>query len=351
VQPEPVSTLAGGAATFTVAVTGDATLTYQWRKNQEPIPGATGPSFTIMDVQPSDAGMYDVEVANGFSAVISAPNPLVVTPDGAPSHLINVSARGYSGTGPQTLIVGFVVGGSGSENALVRAVGPTLSEFGVTGVLADPQLSLFSSTSGAEVGSNDNWGGSATLAAAFSQAGAFALPANSLDSAVLTSVQPGPYTAEVNGANGSTGIVLLEAYDADTTSTPTAHFINVSARGFAGTGAQMLTVGFVVAGGSSETVLIRGVGPTLASFGVTGAMASPQLSVTDSSGNVLASNQGWGGTAALEAAFDSASAFSLPTTSDDAAVLVTLPPGSYTAQVSGANGTTGIALVELYEMP
>jgi hypothetical protein len=351
VQPEPVSATEGGAATFTVAITGDASITYQWRKNQSPIPGATSPSFTVADVHPSDAGIYDVEVANGFSATISSPSALVVTPVAVPSRLVNVSARGFSGTADQTLIIGFVVGGTGTETALVRAVGPTLAEFGVTGLLADPQLYIYSSLGGATVASDDNWGGTPALTAAFSQAGAFPLPPASLDSAVLTNLLPGPYTAEVHGANGGTGVVLLEAYDADAGSAPTAHYINVSARGFAGAGSQVLTVGFVISGTSSETILIRGVGPTLANFSVAGAMANPQLTVTDSSQNVVGSNGGWGGTAALQAAFDAVSAFSLPTTSTDAAILLTLPPGSYTAQVNGANGSTGIALVELYEMP
>ena len=124
-----------------------------------------------------------------------------------------------------------------SRVALVRAVGPTLSEFGLTGLLADPQLVLISST-GATVASNDNWGGAAALSAVFTQVGAFPLPAASLDAAVVTSLQPGPYTAQVTGASGGTGTVLLEAYDADTTAAPTAHFINVSSRGFADGGQE-----------------------------------------------------------------------------------------------------------------
>jgi hypothetical protein len=349
-QPTPVSTTVGGAATFMVAVTGDASVTYQWRKNQAPIAGATSPSFTIVDVQDSDAATYDVEVANGFSAVISFPTPLTVTAVAVPSRLTNVSARGFSGTGSQTLIIGFVVGGTGSETALVRAIGPTLSEFGVTGVLADPQLALFSSAD-APVASDDNWGGTTALSSAFAQVGAFALPPASLDAAVVTSLQPGSYTAQVTGANGGTGVVLLEAYDADTAASPTARFVNVSSRGFAGSGPNALIIGFVVTGATSKTVLIRGVGPTLAAFSVAGAMANPQLTVFDSNQNILGANVGWGGTAALQAAFNAVSAFPLPTSSKDSAILVTLPPGAYTAQVNGAGGSDGIVLLEVYEMP
>jgi hypothetical protein len=349
-QPTPVSTPVGGVATFSVAVTGDPAITYQWRKNQAPITGAVGTSFTINDVQPSDAATYDVEVANGFSATISFPTPLTVTPVGAPSRLTNVSARGFAGTGAQTLIIGLEVGGTGTESTLVRAVGPSLAQFGVGGLLADPQLDLFSS-SDVSVATNDNWGGTAALTSAFSQVGAFSLPPASLDAAVLTSLAAGSYTAQVTGADGGTGVVLLEAYDADTGAAPTAHFTNVSVRGLSGGGANVLTVGFAISGTASETVLIRGIGPGLAQFSVGGVIASPQLTVFDSNQKVMGSSGSWGGTAALQASFYAVSAFPIPTTSDDAAIEVTLPPGDYTAQLSGANGSTGIALIEVYEMP
>lgn len=350
VQPTPVSTSVGGSASFTVAVTGDATITYQWRKNQAPIAGATGATFAIYDVQPSDTGTYDVEVANGFSADVSFPTPLVVLPSGSPSRLVNVSVRGFSGTGPQALAIGFVVGGTGAEPALVRAVGPTLADFGVTGLLADPQLTLYDQGQNI-LASNDNWGGTVPLVAAFEQAGAFPLPPDSLDSALLATLQPGAYSAQVAGAAGGTGVVLLEMYDIDASPSPSSRFVNVSARGLAGTGANELTIGFVVDGDSSETILIRGIGPTLAEFSVAGALSDTQLTVYDANQSIVASNSAWGGSLELQAVFNSVSAFDLPPGSADSAVVVTLPPGAYTAVVTGASGSTGIALVEVYEMP
>jgi hypothetical protein len=167
----------------------------------------------------------------------------------------------------------------------------------------------------------------------------------------VTSLQPGAYTAQVTGANGGTGVVLLEVYDADTAAAPTAHFLNVSSRGFTGNGPTGLIVGFAITGSTSKTVLIRGIGPTLAAFSIAGAVADPQLTVFDAKQDVMGSNDGWGGTATLQAAFNAASAFPLPTTSKDSAILVTLAPGAYTAQVNGASGSTGIALLEVYEMP
>jgi len=350
-QPLPVSTPVGGIATFTVAVTGDASITYQWRKNQSNIAGATGPSFSIANVQASDGGTYDVVASNAFSSGYSFPTPLTITTAGTPSRLTNLSVRGFDGTAANALVIGVVVGGTGTKSALVRAVGPTLSQFGVTGLLAAPQLSVLNSSQ-AVVASDAAWGGTAALSAAFAETGAFPLPPTSLDSAVLAALPAGSYTAQVAGASGGTGVVLLEVYDADTAVSPTTSFIDLSARGMAGSGANELTVGFVISGTSSETVLIRAVGPTLATaYSVAGAMANPELTVFNSSQAVVGFDNVWGGTAALQAAFTAVGAFALPATSADSALLITLPPGAYTAQANGANGSTGIALLEVYAVP
>jgi hypothetical protein len=347
-QPNPVSTTVGGSATFAVAANGDAPVAYQWRTNQEPIAGATASSFTIADVQASDAGTYDVEVSNPFSADVSFPTPLVVLPGGAPSRLTNVSVRGFSGTAGEALDIGFVMGGSGTESALVRAVGPTLADFGLNGLLADPQLSVYGSAS-ALVASNDNWGGTQALTDAFAEAGAFALPSDSLDAALVANLQPGAYSARVSGSGGSTGVVLLEMYDLGNSAT--SRFVNVSARGLAGTGSNLLTIGFSIEGGSSKTVLIRGIGPTLSAFSIAGALQDPELEVLDANQNRMGSNAGWGGTITLQADFSSVGAFPLPATSADSAVVVTLPPGAYTAEVSSRSGSSGVALIEVYELP
>jgi hypothetical protein len=349
-QPIAVSTNHGGGATFSVAVTGDATITYQWRKNQAPIAGATGPTYNLYGLQDSDAATYDVLVANGFSATISFPTPLTVTPVAVPSRLTNVSVLGFNGLNNQALAIGFVIGGSGSENTLVRAVGPSLSAFGLKGLLADPQLTVYSSGVHS-LASNDNWGGGAALSTAFTQTGAFALPAASLDAALTTVLAAGSYTAVVTGTNNGTGSVLLEAYDADTGATPSARFTNISARGTAGSGANALSLGFAISGTVTKTLLIRGVGPTLSAFGVTGTLATPQLTVYDSTQTPIAFNAGWTGSAALTAAFNAVGAFGLPPTSTDAALLITLSPGTYSAQVSSTSAASGVALLEMYEIP
>jgi len=234
----------------------------------------------------------------------------------------------------------------------VRAIGPTLGVFGVTGVLTDPQLGLFNS-SATQMATNSGWGGTPALTTAFTQVGAFPLVATTRDSALLSGLAAGGYSAQIVSASGGTGVALVEAYDADAAAS-TSRFINLSARTLAGTGAETLIAGFVLSGNVPRTLLIRGIGPGLNQFGVTGTLANPRLELHTTVNNVdtiVASNAGWAGTAALSAAFTQVGAFALPATSADAALLISLPPASYTAQVNGENNTTGIALVEIYELP
>ncbi|HEY3755736.1 MAG TPA: immunoglobulin domain-containing protein [Opitutaceae bacterium] len=348
-QPQSIAATIGSSATFAVAVTGDPTVTYQWRKNQAAISGATSSTFTVNNVQNSDAGTYDVIVANGFSATISAPTPLTVTPVAVPSHLANISVLSYGGTGPDSLTAGFSIGGSGSTSTLIRAIGPTLTQFRVSNPMADPQLSIYSGST--PIATNDNWGGVTQLSTTFSQVGAFSLPGASLDAAVLAQFNPGVYTAVVQGANGGTGTALLELYDADTAVQPTAQYLNLSIRAKVGASSPIMTGGFSIAGTTGETLLIRAVGPTLAQYGVSGSLADPQIAVFNSSDAQIASNVGWGGSQALSTAFSQVQAFGLPANSHDSAVLITLGPGVYTAQVTSSSGGSGVALLEIYVVP
>ncbi|MCX6954430.1 MAG: hypothetical protein NTV51_19940, partial [Verrucomicrobia bacterium] len=221
--------------------------------------------------------------------------------------------------------------------------------FGLSTALADPQLALFNSTP-AQVDQNDNCGGSATLSDAFAAVGAFGLNATTKDAALLVSLPANGYTAQVSGVGNTTGVVLLEAYDSDP-ATSGSRLSNLSARNQVGTGENFLIAGFVVSGTTPKTLLIRGVGPSLGLFGLAGVLSDPQLSLFDSTGAVVAQNNDWGGDPALTAASSRVGAFPLPATSKDAVMIVTLAPGAYSAVVSGVNGGTGIALVEVYDLP
>jgi hypothetical protein len=277
-------------------------------------------------------------VTAGFeSGTVTPPTPTTG------SRLVNLSIRTNAGTGSQTLIVGFVLAGSGSRQLLIRGIGPTLGSFGVTGALADSTVQLFSGET--SVASNDNWGGTAAIRDAAASVGAFALADSSRDAALLQTLSAGGYTAQIGGG---TGVALVEVYEVGSAAAP--RLANVSARTQVGTGAEVLISGFVIAGQSSKTVLIRAVGPGLAPFGVTGVLADPKLDVYSGS-TLLQTNDNWGGTSALSTAFTQVGAFALPANSQDAVLLLTLQPGAYSAQVSGVNSGTGVALIEVYEMP
>jgi len=194
--------------------------------------------------------------------------------------------------------------------------------------------------------------------------GAFAYEANSLDSAVVITLPTGSYTSQISGVNGATGVALADIYDADS-GVPPARLVNVSGRASVGKGPNVLIAGFGIEGNGPETVLLRGVGPGLYNtFGLAGYLANPQLQLYDSGGGLIASNSGWctaptTGTSTVEATVQPATAtvmstvgaFSLAPDSTDAAMRVTLPPGNYTALLSGTGSTAGIGLIEVYEAP
>jgi hypothetical protein len=277
--------------------------------------------------------------------------------------LRNLSTRGQVGTGNNVLIAGFVVGGTSPKQVLIRAVGPTLSAapYNLAGMIADPQLQVYDGQGNPVLGlSNNNWGGNAAIAAAASSVGAFSLPSSSLDAALLTTLVPGGYSVQVSGVNNGTGLALVEVYDVDSpTPFSSQKVLNISTRGNVGTGNNLLIAGFVINGGTSKKLLIRGVGPTLAAapFRVPGVLNDPMLVLqrnVNGAWLTVRENDNWetGNDATLVAdAAAKVGAFPLLTGSKDAVLLLNLPPGTYSAQLSGVSATTGIGLVEVYEIP
>ncbi|MFM8337094.1 MAG: hypothetical protein ACKODK_16165, partial [Opitutaceae bacterium] len=275
---------------------------------------------------------------------LTAVSPRLVAAEPPSARLVNISARVALGGNAGTPIPGFVVAGTGQKQVIVRAAGPALTAFGVGNALADPRLSLVSK--GATLSSNDIW--LAADAGAMGGVGAFAFAAGSRDAALVLPVSPGDFTAPVTAPDGATGVVLLETYDASPTGS--SYLVNASTRAFVGTGDNVLIPGFVISGPGAVKVLIRAVGPTLGSFGVTGVLNDPTLTLYRGS-TVLASNDNWStatNAADIAAAATAFGAFNLPNGSRDAAILISLPAGSYSAVVSGVNNGTGTALVELY---
>jgi len=270
----------------------------------------------------------------------------------------NISTRGQVGTGSNVMIAGFVVGGTTAKQLLVRAVGPTLESFGLSSAIAATALQVYSGST--LVASNTGWSSTPvnTLAVqnANTQVGAFALPLGSGDSALVGSFAPGAYTATVSPAGSAIpGIGLVEIYDMDNyTPFTTVKLTNVSTRGLVGTGNNVLIGGFSFNGTASKRLLIRGAGPGLIPLGVSGALTTPHLQLYNNSGALVRENFAWqtGNDSGMVAAAETATgAFAFATGSADSAILVDLPPGTYTAEVSGAGAATGDALIEVYEVP
>ncbi len=276
----------------------------------------------------------------------STPTP---TPTPTPSRLGNISTRGLVQTGNDVMIGGFIITGTVSKQVVLRGLGPTLTQFGVSGVLADPFLSLFDGN-GNVLYNNDNW--KDTQQAAIQATGL--APPNDLESAILRTLPPGNYTAVLTGKNGTTGVGLVEVYDLSTGTTSILG--NISTRDFVQTGADMMIGGFIVQGTQSNTVIVRAIGPELTAVGVPNALADPTLELHGPAGALIASNNNWqttiiGGIITSDQVSAIQNSGHAPTQASESAIIATLPPGNYTAIVRGVNNTVGVALVEVYDLP
>jgi hypothetical protein len=264
------------------------------------------------------------------------------------SRITNISTRTLAGAGDRTLVAGFVVSGTGNKPLLVRAVGPTLANFGVANPLADPNLTILRGST--SVATNNDWGNAASLVTLAAQVGAFPLTPGSRDAAAQVSLAPGTYTAVVGGGTATLGSSLIEIYDADTANPVTSRVTNISTRGMVGPG-EALIAGFVITGDVRKKLLIRAVGPTLSSFGLTGLLADPRIEVMSGTTSI-ATNNDWTETASfaqVNTVSPIVGAFPLNSGSRDAATVLQLSPGSYTVQVTGAGTSTGTVLVEVYD--
>jgi hypothetical protein len=265
-----------------------------------------------------------------------------------PTELGNISTRMNVGTNDNVLIGGIIIQGTAPKKVIIRAIGAELTQRGVPGALQDPTLELHNG-SGALIGQNDNWGttirGGVITSDQVAEIQASGLaPDDSHESAIISTLQPGNYTAIVRGVSNTTGIALVEVYDLDTTAN--ANLANISTRGFVQTGDSVMIGGLIILGSTPQNVIVRVIGPELTARGVTGALQDPTLELHDGSGNLIAFNDNWKDSQRTEI-----TATGLPPTDDrESAIVTTLPPGNYTAIVHGANGTTGVALVEVYKL-
>ncbi len=306
-------------------------------------------------------GTYTVEDLSGrkladLTLSASTAEPLVVTLGSSVSaggRLANLSTRGRVLGGVGKLVAGFVIEGSTAKDVVLRAVGPKLTDFGVPGVLADPQIAIYRSGESVPFASADSW--DANLGEVFATLGAFSLGTDKASAAMRTQLAPGAYTVEVSGADGGTGVAIVEVYDA--ASGAPVQMVNLSTRGAVGVGTEIMVAGFVIEGSASQRVLIRGVGPALTGFGVEGALADPVLKLyrsTPTGAEFIEQNTAWNLANNVEEIVSTTSAvggFSLETGAGDAAMLVDLSPGAYTVELAGVAEGTGIGLIEVYRVP
>ena len=349
---EPASPVVhpGGTVVFTGAAAAPS-VSYQWMLNGTPLAdgsGVSGATTGRLEVSgATNPGTYTLVATGLAGAVTSAPATLSIATTANPGRLINASCRANVGIGDNALIIGLAVGGAGTEGTermLVRATGPELTLVGVPGVLGDPKLQLY---------------GSGGLIASDASAGPQSTGSQVLYSSLRDFFAAGPYTAVVTGASGDSGLALAEIFDvkANGSRTPTSpRLVNISGRALVGAGSNALIAGFVIGGTTSETVLVRASGPALGKLGVAGVLPDPQVQLfqsnPDGSSTPLGTNSGWNADPQISSAAASVGAFTWgPDATPDAALLVTLPPGSYTAVVSGVGGDGGLSLVEVYEIP
>ena len=254
---------------------------------------------------------------------------------------LNLSTRGTVSRGDDVLINGFIIAGNGPKTVILRALGPSLAGVGVSGALPDPGLSLYNS-SGSLIATNDNW--QTDLGSAYMAQNGFA-PTNPAESATLQTLMPGAYTAVVRGRNGSEGVSLAEIYDLSPVSG--SKLKNMSTRGSVGTGDNVLISGFIVGDVGSATVVVRVLGPSLGAFGVSRPLSDPVLTIYDSKGSAIVTNDNWHDNVNWVDVQKNGLA---PPNALESAIVLHLPAGAYTAVIRGANGATGNALVEVYHL-
>jgi len=354
-QPLSETIAVGSSVMFSAQATAPSAISYQWLYDGAAIAGATNATLMVSNAQAANSGTYALVATTAAGSVTSAGADLVVVASSNPGRLLNLSILS---TVQGTLTLGFVVGGSGasgSEDLLIRGLGPALTAFGINGVLANPILATIQQSSGKVVAADAGWGGQQSVITADAVTGAFPLTnPDSADSAVVVPVttSAGGYTVQLTGGSGGSGTALAEVYDDTTTySASSPHLINLSCLTPIAAGGS-LSAGFVIGGDTSKTVLIRALGPALSSFGITGTMPDPQVGIQSlGSSSIMATAQGSAGSAQLSAVAAAVGAFQIASaTSADSAVVLTLAPGAYTADVSSVSGAGGNVLVEVYEV-
>ena len=334
---ESAVTPVGGGGTYSWSGSGLVADVQSWVGN-------AGANFGWILIGNESATQTAKRFSSGEDAS-SAPTLQVTytVPGGSsPPQLLNISTRLRVETGDNALIGGFIIGGNQPKRVILRAIGPSLTQRGVTGALADPVLEL-RAPDGSVMASNDNWRDSQQAEIQ----GSGVPPENDLEAAIVATLpaENNGYTAVVRGKNDSTGVGLIEAYDLDRAAD--SRLANISTRGLVQTGSNVMIGGFIVGGDGNARVIVRGIGPSLSQRGVSNPLADPTLQLFDGNGNGIESNDDWRNDPDQA---EIAAAGVAPQNDLESALLASIPPGDYTAVVAGKNSGTGVGLVEVYHL-
>jgi hypothetical protein len=308
-------------------------------------PANGGTSFQSYELYDPSAAPTPTPTATATATPTATPTSTPTsTPTPTPATSLNISARARVQTGDNVIIGGFIVTGDVSKRVIVRAIGPSLANSGLSGVLADPVLELHG-PDGSLILANDNWRENADQALLIQASGI--PPQDELESAIVATLPPAGYTAVVKGKSNGTGLGLVEIYDLDQSAT--AKLANLSTRAFVETGDNVVIAGFILGGANgSPQMVVRAMGPSLAPLGVSNVLANPTLEVRDRDGVLVASNDNWQENPAQAAQLRTAGF--APRNDLESAVAIRLPPGTYTAIVAGKNGGSGVGLAEIYNL-
>jgi hypothetical protein len=273
------------------------------------------------------------------------------------SQLGNISTRAFAQTGDDVVIGGFMVQSEQTKRVIIRAIGPELSQYGVPNALANPTLELRNGA-GVLIASNDDWqrtiiGGIITSDQRGDIRNSRYAPGDGRESAIIADLPAGNYTAIVRGVDNTTGVALVEVYDLSPGTN--SKLSNISTRSFVQTGDNVMIGGFMVTVTQPKRVIVRAIGPELTQYGVPNPLTNPTLELRDGTGALIASNDNWrdtiiGGIITSDQVLDIRNSGHAPTDGRESAIIAELPAGSYTAIVRGINNTTGVALVEVYDL-
>lgn len=328
-----------GITSYTIYVSENGGAFRVWLEN-------TTLTSAFYDATPNASVAFYSVARDGAGNVETAPASPEATVVSTPSgQLLNIATRLRVQTGDNVLIGGFIITGTDAKKVLIRGIGPSLANFGITNALGDTTLELYQGST--LLASNDNWKIRSDGSSQQAEIEATTIPpSNDLESAILRSLAPGAYTAVLRGKNNLTGIGVVESYDLDQAAN--SKLANIATRGFVDINENVMIGGLIVGGhnGSGARVLVRAIGPSLTAFGVPGALSDPMVELRDGNGSKVAENDDWKSTQQTEI-----QATTLAPTNDlESAVLTALPAGNFTAIVRGFNNTTGVALVEVYNL-